>query len=287
MEAFVREESAQYSQYSQLVEIYLRDVGHCEPLSREEEVELFTLVRQGDEEAMRRVIRANLLFVVSVAREYTHRGLPLIDLISEGNWGLLEAVRRFDETRGFKFITYAVWWIRQAILKALTQTGKAIRQPSSRLNDLQRMEREAQELSQSLGRLPTMEEILATVSLSEERVQNALDAGKQDLSLEAPYYRDGEEGLGSFLAAEEEQPDDGIVEDQLCQALERSMRVLDPRENRIIRTYFGLGGEKPMTLEQIGAVLGLTRERVRQLRDRGLRKMRQICGEELVDFSTN
>lgn len=267
---------------SHLVEIYLRDIGDSsKPLSREEETELFARVRQGDEEAVRRVIQANLLFVVSVAREYNQSGLSLIELISEGNWGLLEAVRHFDETRGFKFITYAVWWIRQAILKALYQYGKALRQPVSRINDLQRMERAEQELSQELGREPIIEEVLVRVALSGERVQNALDVGKQGISLDSPFYQDGEETAVSFLVSEAEPPDDVIMVGQLCDELKRSMDVLDPRDARIIRLYFGLGDGKPMTLEQIGATMDLARERVRQLRDRGLRKMRQVINPEL------
>jgi len=272
---------------SGLVEAYWRDVEHYDLLTQEEEIELSRRARNGDEEARQRLVTANLRFVVSVAREYTGRGLSLMELISEGNMGLLEAVRRFDESRGFKFITYAVWWIRQSILKALAQVGKVRRAPASRLNDLRRIERGSEALSQRLGRVPTLEELVEDLSISQERACNALEVARQDLSLDAPLYGDGEESLAAFFAAEDADVEKEFEEKGLAEMLRECMEVLNERERQIICSYFGLEGHNPVTLEQIGTVLGLTRERIRQLRDKALSKMRRRCRERLLTFSHN
>ncbi|MCY3737395.1 MAG: RNA polymerase sigma factor RpoD/SigA [Gemmatimonadaceae bacterium] len=268
-------------------ELYWREIKDNEPLSREREVELFTRLRGGDEGARQRIIEANLRFVVSVARDYKDYGLTLGELISEGNVGLLEAVKRFDETRGFKFITYAVWWIRQAILKALALQGRVARPPMSQINDLQKIEREAGQLAQSLGRLPTSAEIAERVDISAERTRNALDVGQHDLSLDAPAYPDEAAPLLSVYAAPEIGADARFEEAEMRDRLSSCLSQLDEREGEIVRAYFGLGGAEPMTLEQIGDCLGVTRERVRQLRNRALTKLRDNCGEMLGEFSPN
>ena len=272
---------------SDLLKIYWRDIGHCEPLSREKEVELVKQIKAGDEGAMQKLVAANLRFVVSVAREYTGSGLPLIELISEGNMGLIEAVPRFDETRGLKFITYAVWWIRQAIFKALDRTSKDVRPPVNHVYDLKKVERQAVVLSQKLGRDPTFDEIVESTGIGPDRVQNALAVSRREISLDVPVYPNEEESLlAAFPAADIDVEEEG-EKTALCEVLQISLEVLDEREYQIICSYFGIGGREPMSLEKIGMALGLTRERIRQLRDRALDKMRIQYGERLHEFSHN
>ena len=272
---------------TEAVELYWKEIKDTEPLSREREFELFTRIRAGDEDARRQIIEANLRFVVSVARDYKDYGLSLVELISEGNVGLLEAVKRFDETRGFKFITYAVWWIRQAILKALAEQGKIARPPMSQINDLQKTEKESGQLAQRLGRSPTYAEIAEKVDISAERTRNAMDVGQQDLSFDAPAYPDDDATLLSVFSASQERIDDNFEDAQMRDTVSSCLSVLDEREYEIVRAYFGLDNSQPMTLEEIGNSMGVTRERVRQLRNRALDKLREGCGELLGEFSRN
>ena len=275
------------SRVSELTDLYWRDIKDARTLSRSEEVELFKRVKEGSEEARQKIILANLRFVVRVAREYKDYGLSLVELISEGNFGLLEAVKRFDETRGFKFITYAVWWIRQAILKALAEQGKIAKPPLSQINDLQRMEKEAGALAHQLGRSPTFEEVSDSVDISAERTKNAWVAAQQDLFLDAPAYQDEEAPLMTVFAADQPGVDDVVVQGQLEHNVHACLQVLDDREYQIVSSYFGFDDLRPMTLAEIGESLGLTRERVRQLRNRALDKLRFQCGELLLEFSSN
>ncbi|MCC7262778.1 MAG: RNA polymerase sigma factor RpoD/SigA [Candidatus Latescibacteria bacterium] len=268
-------------------EVYWREIQRYRPLSRAEEADLVQRARQGDDEASQKLVQANLRFVVSVAKHYANHGLSFIELVSEGNYGLMEAVKRFDETRGFKFITYAVWWIRQAILKALAEQGKIARPPMSQLNDLQKVEKQTSLLAQRLGRDPTLEEVAASAKISLDRARNALETGQRDLSLDMPVYPGEEDSLLSIFDAGIKSLEEDLERDHLNQALRTSMKVLDAREHQIIRAYFGLDGSAPMTLEKIGEGLSLTRERVRQLRDRALEKIRLHCGEKLLELSRN
>jgi len=268
-------------------DLYWRDIKDAEPLSREEEIELFKRARNGDDQARRELVLANLRFVVSVAREYKDYGLSLIELISEGNIGLIEAVKRFDETRGFKFITYAVWWIRQAILKALAEHGKIARPPMSQINDLQKIEKETGLLAQALGRAPTYDEIEARVDISAERTRNALEVSQQDISLDAPAYPDEETPLHAVFTTEQEGVDERFEQAEMEETLRACLGVLDRREYQILRAYFGLEGTEPKTLEEIGEAMGVTHERVRQLRNRTLEKIRTHCGDLLAEFSSN
>ena len=272
---------------SDLLKIYWRDIGSCEPLSREKEVELVKLIKAGDQEAMQRLVAANLRFVVSVAREYTGSGLPLIELISEGNMGLIEAVPRFDETRGLKFITYAVWWIRQAIFKALDRTSKDVRPPVNHVYDLKKVERQAVALSQKLGRDPTFEEIVESTGIGPDRVQNALAVSRREISLDLPAYPNEEETLMSAFPTADIDVEEEFERAALAETLQSCLAVLDEREHQIVCSYFGMEGREPMSLEKIGTALGLTRERIRQLRDRALDKMRAQYGEQLIEFSHN
>ena len=269
------------------IDAYWRDIQNFEPLSRAKEIELVRLAKAGDEEAMHAMVNANLRFVVSVAKEYTGHGLSFIELISEGNYGLIEAVNRFDETRGFKFITYAVWWIRQAILKALAVQSKAARPPMSQINDLQKVERKAGELTQQLGRDPTLDELAREAGISRERARNALELSRRDLSLDAPLFADEDDTLLSVYATAGSPAEADIERAALAEAMALCLGELEPRERRILRAYFGLDGEDPMTLEEIGGLLGLTRERVRQLRDRALNKIRARWGARLLELCSN
>jgi RNA polymerase primary sigma factor len=271
----------------QTVDLYWQGIKDTQPLSRDGEVELFRRVRAGDESARHELMMANLRFVVRVAHKYKEHGLSLIELISEGNIGLVEAIRRFDETRGFKFITYAVWWIRQAILRALAENGKAARPPMSQINDLMKVEKEAGALTQLLGRPPTQEEIAVRAEISTSRVQTAMEVGQHALSLDAPVYDDETGSLGSVLPSDEAGADEQLELSEMQRALRTSLDTLDRRELQILRLYFGLEDNEPQTMESIGETMGITRERVRQLRNRALRKVRTHGGDVLADFCTN
>ena len=269
------------------VEAYWRDIQHFQPLSRQRETELVVKARAGDERAMHQMVEANLRFVVSIAKEYNGRGLSFVELISEGNVGLIEAVKRFDETRGFKFITYAVWWIRQAILKALAEQGKIARPPMSQINDLQKVEKESGFLAQQLGRVPTFEEIADRVDISVERTRNAFEVSQQDVSLDAPAFPDEETSLVQVFASNEASIDERFVDSEMRETVTACLGVLDDREYQIVRAYFGLDNSEPQTLEEIGDAMGVTRERIRQLRNRALEKMKAECGGLLMEFSQN
>ena len=210
-----------------------------------------------------------------------------MELISEGNLGLMEAIQRFDETRGFKFITYAVWWIRQAILRALAEHGKIARPPLSRVNDLQKVERWTSILAQKLGRNPTPEEIANSAELSLERTHNALYMAQPDVSMDTPTVPDEREPLIATFAARTPDPADSYERAALSHTLHACLDLLDRRERLVVRAYFGLDDQKPQTLEQIGMQLGLTRERVRQLRDQALDKMRIHAGDLLLELSNS
>ena len=266
---------------------YWRDIERFEPLSRQQEIDLVRRARCGDDQAADDLVTANLRFVVTVAKRYTSYGMPFVELIAEGNSGLLEAVRRFDESRGFKFITYAVWWIRQAILKALAEQSRIARPPMSQVTDLQKVERTSARLTQQLGRTPSPEEISHHTRMSLERTRNALELDQNDLSLDAPVFPDEEDTLQTFLAVDQPGLDEQLHERTLTETVHRSLEALDDRERLIVRSYFGLDGRQPMTLEEIGQILELTRERVRQLRDRALHKLRAAYGEVLLELSTN
>jgi len=270
-----------------LLESYCRDIRHYPPLSREEEIQRVQQAQAGDAQARQKLVTANLRFVVSVAREYTGRGLSLMELISEGNVGLLEALPRFDETRGFKFITYAVWWIRQAILKALAEQPQAVRPPMSRFYDRQKVEKQVDRLLQQLGRPPTLEEIADGAGLSVERVRQAFAMLQPDVSFDAPLFPEAEETRLSVFASEENPVEEGLEKTMLTETLHQCLQTLDARERQILRGYFGLGDQPPMTLAQIGTGVGLTGERVRQLRDRALEKIRGQFGPLLREVSRN
>jgi RNA polymerase primary sigma factor len=263
----------------ELLDKYWKEIKDIAPLSREEESELLLRAKNGDEAAHKKVLQSNLRFVVRVARQYdTPAGPPLIDLIAEGNMGMIEAIKRFDVERGFKFITYAVWWIRQAIFKALANQSRSVRPPMNQINDMYKIERRIAGLTQQLGRAPSWEEVAEEADISLERVRSAMEAGKWEVSLDEPLAEQGGETLMAMLPAEE-AADDSISQEKLVHTLKAGLNNLDERESRIIHAYFGLGTTQPKTLEAIGSDLGITRERVRQLRNRALEKMRHACAD--------
>ncbi len=258
-----------------LLDQYLRDISAYPLITREEEAALAIRIRTGEEEALNSLVRANLRFVVSVAKKYQNQGVNLSDLINEGNLGLMRAAKRFDETKGIKFISYAVWWIRQAILQALAEQSRIVRVPLNRAGDLHRIGKRAAALVQELGREPTHEEIAQGMDLTEEEVARTMAISHTHLSLDAPMTPGEDNPLIDHLAdSMRPLPDEEAFEKALIETVHQSLLILKPREARVLRMYFGLDGDEPMTLEDIGDVLGVTRERVRQIKDRALLKLR-------------
>ena len=253
---------------------YLRDIRKNKPLSREQEAELLKRVKMGDKAATEKLISANLLFVVSIANQYSNRGLPLSDLIAEGNIGLLKSVRKFDETRKHKFISYAVWWIRQAILKALAEQTNIVRFPINQIEDLEGINRMSEALSQELGRSPTLSEVAESASMSLRRAERAFLASQSDVSLDSPIDSDEEVSLYNLIRTSGPSADEEFSSKSLTEAVFDSMSLLSSREVRIVKLYFGLEGE-PVTLEKIGSEMGMTRERARQIRNEALSKLRR------------
>lgn len=257
------------------VQSYLKELRKYPPMSREEEEETLRKARKGDRKAVDKVITSNLRFVVSVALEYQGRGVPLADLIAEGNVGLMEALKRFDEKRGFKFISYAVWWIRQSILNALKRTSTVV-MPANRQEDMDRMARRWGQMTQELGRVPTLDEVASDMKISRKRAERALRCVRPDLSLEYPIDTAGEQSLIHLLEADGEEPDQVVMDRDQSELVSRSLEAsLDSREADVIRAYFGLTGEDRQTLGEIGRSLGVTRERVRQIRNRALFKLQR------------
>lgn len=255
---------------------YLQEVSRHELLTPEQEIELGARARAGDEEAIQRIVRSNLRFVISVAKKYQNRGVSLIDLIQEGNVGLVTAARKFDPDQGVKFISYAVWWIRQAILAALANQGRAVRVPLNRASDLARIFRERERLKQDLRRDPTLEEVAAAASLTPEVVQSLQTLNAAEIRLDAPIGdSDDSQLVERFMSDEALEPEDLVEERLLSEQIERALDTLTPRDARVVRLYFGLDGGREHTLEEIGNMLGVTRERVRQLRDRALKRLRE------------
>jgi RNA polymerase primary sigma factor len=263
---------------------YLRDISAYPLIGREEEVRLAQLIRAGDEEALNKLVRSNLRFVVSVAKKYQNQGVALADLINEGNLGLIRAAHKFDETKGIKFISYAVWWIRQAILQALAEQSRIVRVPLNRAGTLHRIGKRANALLQELGREPTHEEIAEEMDISEDEVAKTISISQTHLSLDAPVTPGEDNRLLDYLPDNlNPTPDEQTFEKALTEAIEESLSSLKEREAKILRLYFGLDGEDPMTLEQIGALLGITRERVRQIKEKALSRLRHVSRAKALE----
>jgi len=255
---------------------YLHEIGKVDLLSTEEEVNLARRLKEGDQEALNKMIQANLRFVVSVAKQYQNQGLSLPDLINEGNLGLIKAAQRFDETRGFKFISYAVWWIRQAILQALAEQSRIVKLPLNKIGSINKVNRAFVELEQKYEREPSVEELSEMLEVAPSDIKEALRSSNRHVSMDAPLSQDEESNLYDVLLSSESlPPDKGLLNDSLRKEIERTLLTLTSREATIVRLYFGLGGKHPHTLEEIGEELDLTRERVRQIKEKAIKRLKQ------------
>jgi RNA polymerase primary sigma factor len=263
------------SRTKQSIEKYLEEIGGFSPLRPEEEIDLARRIRRGDEEALDKLVKANLRFVISVAKEYQGQGLPLQDLISEGNLGLIKAAQRFDETRGFKFISYAVWWIRQSILQALAEQSRVVRLPLNRVGAINKIGRALESLEKVFGREPSMEEVATKMEMSTFEVADVLKTSARHLSLDEPFKEEDGNSLLDVIESDRYSPPDSLLMKESLQVeIDKILTTLKPREAEIIRLYFGLEGDRPLTLEEIGEHFRLTRERVRQIKEKALRRLR-------------
>ncbi|HKP94918.1 MAG TPA: RNA polymerase sigma factor RpoD/SigA [Fibrobacteria bacterium] len=255
--------------------LYYKEIGKTKPLSPDQEASLARRIRNEDREALNQLIKANLKFVVSVCRNYQNQGLPLSDLINEGNLGLIRAAKRFDETRQFKFISYAVWWVRQSILQALSEQARLIKLPTSRIGKLSRIHKAAGRLEQKLGRPATPQEISSALEMEVSSIETSVEMGYTPISLDAPMSRDEETGLLDILPTDHENGPERFMErTQLAQDVSNALQSLRPKEEAVLKMYFGIEPEIPHSLEDIGNRLNITRERVRQIKEKALSKMK-------------
>ncbi|MCB0489945.1 MAG: sigma-70 family RNA polymerase sigma factor [Cyclobacteriaceae bacterium] len=260
---------------SQSLDKYLQEIGKVDLLTPDEEVELAKRIKEGDQIALEKLTKANLRFVVSVAKQYQNQGLSLGDLINEGNLGLIKAAQRFDETRGFKFISYAVWWIRQSILQALAEQSRIVRLPLNRVGSLNKISKTFSELEQKYEREPSPEELADVLEVTTAEVVDTMKISGRHVSMDAPFVQGEENSLLDVLENDsEETPDSGLMTDSLRREVQRALSTLTQRESDVISLYFGLNGEHAMTLEEIGEKFNLTRERVRQIKEKAIRRLR-------------
>ena len=260
---------------SQSLDKYLQEIGKVDLLTPDEEVILAQKIRDGDQLSLERLTKANLRFVVSVAKQYQNQGLSLGDLINEGNLGLIKAAQRFDETRGFKFISYAVWWIRQSILQALAEQSRIVRLPLNRVGSLNKISKTFSELEQKFEREPSPEELAEVLEISTGEVVDTLKISGRHVSMDAPFVQGEENSLLDVLENDsEDKPDTGLINDSLRREVQRALSTLTHREADVVTLYFGLNGEHAMTLEEIGEKFNLTRERVRQIKEKAIRRLR-------------
>ncbi len=259
----------------EVTDLYLRDIRKYTPLSRADEALTLKAARKGDASALDRLITANLRFVVRVAGQYTGRGLPISDLIAEGNLGLIRATETFDPDRGHKFITYAVWWIRQAILSALNRQIHPVAFPVNQLDDRETVNRAASALSQELGRSPGLDELIEMTDLTHRRVRRAMEANQTPLSLDSPVYTDGKVQYADVFPTSDPGPDERVHNNRVRQLLKESLAELPDREAQILNFYFGLDTDEPESLERVGKRFHISRERVRQLKDRAQTRLRR------------
>ena len=260
---------------SQSLDKYLQEIGKVDLLTPDEEVELAQRIKEGDQLALEKLTKANLRFVVSVAKQYQNQGLSLGDLINEGNLGLIKAAQRFDETRGFKFISYAVWWIRQSILQALAEQSRIVRLPLNRVGSLNRISKTFSELEQKYEREPSPDELAEVLDVTTAEVVDTMKISGRHVSMDAPFVQGEENSLLDVLESDlEETPDNELMNDSLRREVQRALSTLTQREADVITLYFGLNGEHSMTLEEIGEKFNLTRERVRQIKEKAIRRLR-------------
>lgn len=261
---------------------YLQEIGHEELLSVDEEVELAQKIKKGDRQALERLTRANLRFVVSVAKQYQNQGLSLPDLINEGNVGLIKAAEKFDETRGFKFISYAVWWIRQSILQAIAEQSRIVRLPLNQVGSVNKINRELNKFEQEHERRPSVDEIADRIDLPEDKIEEAMKANNRHVSMDAPFV-DGEDNSLLDVLADNNMPmaDKALVQESLRKEIDRAIELLNDREQKVVRAFFGIGSPE-MTLEEIGDKYNLTRERVRQIKEKAIRRLRHNTKNKLL-----
>ena len=261
---------------------YLQEIGRVDLITAEEEVELARKIKAGDQNALEKLTKANLRFVVSVSKQYQNQGLSLPDLINEGNLGLIKAAQRFDETRGFKFISYAVWWIRQSILQALAEQSRIVRLP---LNKIGSINKAFARLEQEFERPPTAAELAETLDMTLDEVKQSMKNAGRHVSMDAP-LKDGDESSSNMYdvlqTGDTPSPDTDLMTESLRKEIERSLRTLTPREADVVRLYFGLNGEHPMTLEEIGERFDLTRERVRQIKEKAIRRLKHTSRSRIL-----
>ena len=262
---------------------YLQEIGKVDLITAEEEVELAQKIRAGDENALDKLTKANLRFVVSVAKQYQNQGLTLPDLINEGNLGLIKAAKRFDETRGFKFISYAVWWIRQSILQALAEQSRIVRLPLNKIGSINKINKTYAFLEQSHERPPSPEEIAKELDMTINDVKESMKNSGRHVSMDAPLVEGEDSNLYDVLrSGESPNPDKELLHESLKTEIERALETLTPREADVIRLYFGLGEQHPMTLEEIGETFDLTRERVRQIKEKAIRRLKHTSRSKIL-----
>ena len=267
---------------SAALEKYLQEIGKEEMISAEEEVELAQRIRHGDQKALERLTKANLRFVVSVAKQYQNQGITLPDLINEGNLGLLKAAERFDETRGFKFISYAVWWIRQSILQAISEQSRIVRLPLNQVGSVNKIAHEINRFEQEFERKPSLDEIAEKIDLPEEKIDEAMNINGHHISVDAPFVA-GEDNSLLDVMANENSPmaDSSLVEESLRAEIQNALNILNERERNVIEASYGINRPE-LTLEEIGAKFGLTRERVRQIKEKAIRKLRSCSKNKIL-----
>ncbi len=264
---------------------YLNDIGKISMLTPEDEVRLAQRIREGDQDALDDMTRANLRFVVSVAKQYQNQGLSLSDLINEGNVGLIKAAKRFDETKGFKFISYAVWWIRQSILQAIVENSRIVRMPLNKVGSYNKVNEAYISFIQEFEREPSDEELAELLGMSEREVQTMLRSGIRHVSLDAPLAgtEDGDATMLDVMVPEDsDEPDLELMAESLREEVAQGLNILSPREMEVIASYYGLNGYKPLTLEEIAELYGLTRERVRQIKERAIRRLRKSYNRDVL-----
>ena len=262
---------------------YLQEIGKVDLITADEEVELAQRIKAGDQIALEKLTKANLRFVVSVAKQYQNQGLTLPDLINEGNLGLIKAAQRFDETRGFKFICYAVWWIRQSILQALAEQSRIVRLPLNKIGSINKINKTYAFLEQSHERPPSAEEIAKELDMTINDVKESMKNSGRHVSMDAPLVEGEDSNLYDVLrSGESPNPDRDLLHESLRTEIERALETLTPREADVIRLYFGLGNQHPMTLEEIGETFDLTRERVRQIKEKAIRRLKHTSRSKIL-----
>lgn len=267
---------------SQSLDKYLQEIGHEELISVDEEVELAQKIRNGDKKALEKLTKANLRFVVSVAKQYQNQGLSLPDLINEGNLGLIKAAKKFDETRGFKFISYAVWWIRQSILQALAEQSRLVRLPLNQVGSVNKVSRAFNKFEQENERRPSIEEIAAEIDLPQDKIAEAIKVGNRQISVDAPFSDSDDNSLLDILPNTSIPNADKVLDiESLKEEVNRALSTLNERERDILKDFFGLNGTE-LTLEEIGQKYGLTRERVRQIKEKAIRRLRNSTQNKLL-----